>query len=289
MRSHDTLAGLACFVARHQDPCVPLCTCLSGLGSDSAMPVLSPFRRRTWHQTRPTQTSLRQHAESQSVAPRVTGPRAATRAGVGVGIDIESAGESANVSVADTAAGAKKGAVRPRSSSPRAHKQQKLSAGEAAVLLHCTGLCPEGNWKSISPPLPRVQERHDAFEVHAQAVRDRGPSRLQAASNPAGREAALGERCEHRTLWPRPPRQSSADAAMTSVRCHRHHVWRVRQALDDRWPTLASHRRWQQQQQQQQQRENRIKCALADQLIWQEQLSLQGATGAVAVRPRGRT
>ena len=123
---------------------------------------------------------------------RVT--RAATRAGVGVGIDIESAGESANVSVADTAAGAKKGAVRPRSSSPRAHKQQKLSAGEAAVLLHCTGLCPEGNWKSISPPLPRVQERHDAFEVHAQAVRDRGPSRLQAASNPAGREAALFER-----------------------------------------------------------------------------------------------
>ena len=91
------------------------------------------------------------------------------------------------------------------------------------------------------------------------------------------------------TLASTTPGNPSADAAMTSVRCHRHHMWRVRQALDDRWPTLASHRRWQQQQQQQQQRENRIKCALADQLIWQEQLSLQGATGAVAVRREGRT
>lgn len=75
----------------------------------------------------------------------------------------------------------------------RAHKQQKLSDGEAALVRRCLSLGAEANW-SISPPLSRVQERHVAYAMHAKAMRSRGPSALQSASEHLpGSEGSLVE------------------------------------------------------------------------------------------------
>ena len=94
--------------------------------------------------------------------------------------DVGAAGIGAAAATTGAPAASATAGPRPRSDSPRVRKHQKLSEGEAAILAHCLGLRPEANWKTVSPPFLRVQERHGAFACHAKAVQARGPSNLQA-------------------------------------------------------------------------------------------------------------
>ena len=71
-----------------------------------------------------------------------------------------------------------------RPSSPaqaRPAKQQKIGDGERALVNRSSALSAESNW-TVSPPMPRVQQRHIAFALKAKSTRARGPSALHAAS-----------------------------------------------------------------------------------------------------------
>ena len=63
----------------------------------------------------------------------------------------------------------------------RPAKQQKIGDGERALVNRSSALSAESNW-TVSPPMPRVQQRHIAFALKAKSTRVRGPSALHPAS-----------------------------------------------------------------------------------------------------------
>ena len=97
---------------------------------------------------------------------------------------VKGAAGSSSKAVAKKPAAATEGESSHRPISPaqaRPAKQQKIGDGERALVNRSSALSAESNC-TVSPPMPRVQQRHIAFALKAKSTRARGPSALHAAS-----------------------------------------------------------------------------------------------------------